>query len=299
MIGRMVRGITGDGLRLEGMVGPPEAASRGTGVLYVHGGAGRFYSPSFVIALGEWLTEAGYTFLAANNRGHDVASTAGRMTPDGLQVVPIGSMRDNFVDCVYDIRCWLDELEKLGCPRLAIFAHSYGCAKSVYYLGESGDPRVQALVLTSPGDGAGRRLYENPAKQQRELAQAAAMVAEGRGDDLMSESGAHFAMSVRTFIDHYAPESKSAVFNFWERPSNYAFSHYRKLAIPILAMYGTVQETVPAERVKATLGLLRREASASPRVDTRVFEGATHWFTGYEEPLAEAVTSWLREVLPA
>lgn len=300
MIGRLMRGITEDGLRLEAMVAPPEAARRGTGVLYVHGSAGRFYSPSFVIALGAQLTAAGYTFLAANNRGHDVATTAGRMGPNGtVDPVPIGSYRDTFTDCIYDIRCWLDELERLGCPRLAIFAHSFGCAKSVYYLGETGDARVQALVIASPGDGVGRRMLEDPERLRRDLARAEALVAAGRGDVEGPESRAHFPMSARTFLTFYSPDSKAAVFNFFGRQSDYSFSHYRRLPIPILATYGTVAEPVPTDRIPHALDLLQRQALASPRVDTRVFEGSNHWYTNYEDALAGAVTSWLREVLPA
>jgi hypothetical protein len=62
----------------------------------------------------------------------------------------------------------------------------------------------------------------------------------------------------------------------------------------LFACFGTDDEDTGTE---ADLEMIRRNAMASSRVDTRMFEGAGHGFSGHETELAEALAVWA-EALP-
>jgi len=67
-----------------------------------------------------------------------------------------------------------------------------------------------------------------------------------------------------------------------------------KLRCPLFACFGTNDEDTGTE---ADLATIRRNATASSRVDTRMFEGAGHGFSGHEAELAAALAAWAETLL--
>ena len=63
-----------DGLLLEGVaIHPLGGASRPVSVVWIHGNASRFYDYPYVM-IGRALATAGYPFVSANTRGHDIST---------------------------------------------------------------------------------------------------------------------------------------------------------------------------------------------------------------------------------
>jgi len=66
--------------------------------------------------------------------------------------------------------------------------------------------------------------------------------------------------------------------------------------VPILALFGTTQETVPFDRLDTVFDRLQREAKRAPSFQRYVFEDANHFYSGYGDEVAAATPEWLREI---
>src|SRR5215469_15526947 len=63
-----------DGYLLEGVLMRPVGATpHPVSVVWIHGNASRFYDYPYVV-IGRALAEAGYPFISANTRGHDISA---------------------------------------------------------------------------------------------------------------------------------------------------------------------------------------------------------------------------------
>jgi pimeloyl-ACP methyl ester carboxylesterase len=266
-----------DGLPLEGaVIRPVGRATEPIPLLFVHGLTGKFYSPS-TVRIGRELAERGYTFVTGNNRGHD-GGYPYRPGPDVPPRIYGGSWEDVF-ECVHDISAWLTFTVGLGFERVALLGHSLGARKVAYYQGERGDERVAGLVTASP-----------PIKSVRPrpelIAQAEAMVAAGRGADLLPWGISPAGMgtsSAQAYLDRFKPGWDM----FGVEGGDCAIARVR---CPLLAVYGTEEAWVGGAD---ELEMIRVKAQSAARVDTRLFEGADHSYTGQHVAVAEALADWL------
>jgi pimeloyl-ACP methyl ester carboxylesterase len=222
------------------------------------------------------LAGEGYTVISGNNRGHDFGTMLRRA--DGTAVLAGGGW-ECFDESPRDVAAWITFAESLGFGRVALFGHSLGALKVVYYKALRQDGRVAGLVAGSPPLRAGR---SDPSL----VAQAERMVAEGRGRDLLAwgtspaGAGTHSAQTylnrVRTGIDVYG----------LDRPE----PAVAKVRCPLLALYGTDEAWVGGA---ADLEVIKRNATAAGTVETAMIEGADHSYTGHERDVARVVDTWL------
>ena len=85
---------------------------------------------------------------------------------------------------VKDLAAWMDFVEHQGFAKVVLVGHSAGWATLRAYQSETQDPRVAGLVLAS---GQARSLSNEFDPQL--VAQAAKLVADGQGDDLVRLPG--------------------------------------------------------------------------------------------------------------
>jgi pimeloyl-ACP methyl ester carboxylesterase len=266
-----------DGLPLEGaVIGPTGPHRQPVPLLFVHGLTGKFYSPS-VVRIGRELAQRGYTFVTGNNRGHD-GGYPFRPSPDAPPRIFGGSWEDVF-ECVHDISAWLTFTVGLGFARVGLLGHSLGARKVALYQGGRQDERVAGLVTASPPIRSVRPRPEL-------IAQASAMVAAGRGQDLLpwgiSQAGMGTS-SARAYLDRFKPGWD--VFGVEGGESAIA-----RVRCPLLAFYGTEESWVGGAD---ELELIKRNARAAARVETRLFEGADHSYTGKHVQVGETLAAWL------
>ena len=269
-----------DGYTLEGVVIRPASGTRPRPIplIWVHGLTGKFYGSS-AIRVGRALAGHGYTTISGNNRGHDFGTMLRRA--DGTAVLGGGGW-ELFDESPYDVGAWIGFAESLGFARVALFGHSLGALKVVYYQAGRQDPRVAGLVAGSPPVRAGR---SDPSL----LAQAERMVADGRGQDLLpwgsspAGAGTHSAQTylnrIRTNIDVYGTDTPDPL--------------VARIRCPLLALYGSDEAWVGGA---ADLAMIERNATASARVETALIEGADHVYTGHEAEVARVVSRWLGDL---
>jgi alpha-beta hydrolase superfamily lysophospholipase len=129
---------TEDGLCLQGV------HYRGAGralLLAMHGMSGNFIENHWGNVLGLRLSEMGFDFIYAHNRGYchvnDIFVNR-RSKDQGYETKRIGVTYERFADCLVDISGWLKKACELGCPRVFLLGHSLGCVKVLHYLHRRG-----------------------------------------------------------------------------------------------------------------------------------------------------------------
>src|SRR5712691_9251975 len=101
-----------------------------------------FYGPSFFDTVGDALVANGTAILRVNSRGHDQAYH--------LQQRRLGAAYEVIDDCRLDFTAWLDFAAARGFRRVALWGHSLGAVKTIYFLSVARDPRVICAVASSP-----------------------------------------------------------------------------------------------------------------------------------------------------
>jgi pimeloyl-ACP methyl ester carboxylesterase len=291
----VARITTADGFPLFGLGHGLEQAD--TAVLYVHGLGGNAFT-LFSDDLATALPPAGHPFVRGNLRTADLLRID--EFPDSGVVGKGGGAFHRFDDSVRDIAAWMDYLQSRGHQRVILFGHSLGSLKSVHYLGTTGDPRVVGLVLASTADLIALHESRYTAEQRDAFAALAQrMVAEGRGDELMPLECAmgllRQPVCAASYLDRFGAEPAWDVMDLYGRGSQRAFTALRRVKVPTLAIFGTVNETVPADRIDHAFAVLREAATMAPSFRTAVLDGANHFYTGYGAPLASILLNWIRE----
>jgi len=270
-----------DGIILAGLVIQPAAEPvKSTAVVWIPGLSIHFYHPSF-IPIGRELAGLGFTFVIGNHRGHDIGANLWRKTADGQGMIPTrgGALWERFEESPRDVAAWIDFAARLGQQQdVALVGHSFGGPKVLYYQAQRQDPRVMGLILASA-------TTEFAPPDAELIAQAEQMVADGRGEDLLPW-GSTDVWVVRTL--------SAQTYLSWQRIPDLYGAHTPQSAIaqircPLLVCYGTNEGFDPT----ADFELIRRNAIAAPRIDTKLFEGANHGYDNHERDVAQAIAHWI------
>lgn len=168
------------------------------GVLLFHGNMRNFYTGPARFLPGH-LVPRGYDCFAFNRRGHDILTTGDDRLPQGgaYQTAAQG-MEDNAYAATF--------LAAEGHPSPVVIGHSNGGLLAAAYAARH--PEVRALVLLSahaggPGHVAHLARTGLLGADQHEvlLATARALVAEGRGDELLRTPGWWYLLSAASYVD--------------------------------------------------------------------------------------------------
>jgi dienelactone hydrolase len=278
----LVEVTTADDVPLAGaLVRPAGGATHPLLVLWIHGAGVRFYLQS-VLDVCRGLARRGYACLSINTRGHDFVTRLN----SGRRRTLAGTAYERIEECGHDLRAWLDLAAARGFGRVALVGHSYGGVKAVYDHVMRPDERVATVVLASSNSaiafGAGEQLRAAPEL----VALAERMEAEGRGEELLpwgSTPGEVLpTVSAQTYL------SRARAYPFFHgdgvRPPALA-----RIRCPLFAFFVAGEPGAGAGRLE----VVRRTATAAPRVETQLVEGAEHVYRGCEEPVAAAIAAWL------
>lgn len=265
-----------DGVPLEGaLIAPEDGMSRDLAIVWIHGGASKFYERHYV-HIGRELASRGYAFLTGNTRGHDAFTLLWR----GGEAVPAGGSFERFDEAPRDITAWVNFAMTLGVRGVVLAGHSIGASKVAYYQGGQRDSRVKGLVAASPIVG----WQAHPER----VALAEQMVADGLGEDLLPHLegtprwnivSAQMVLTRDQIIRH-AFDSES------EEPS------IARVLCPILVLYGAGEEVG-----SDWLEKLRENSRSTSHIDFQIVEGAQHEYAGQERDVAELITGWMEQRL--
>jgi pimeloyl-ACP methyl ester carboxylesterase len=260
---------TADGVETAGLLYAPVGRAPRGGVVLVHGYGSNFYSGS-TGHLSRALAEHGFMTIAINMRDHDA-----------------GPKTTLFEENRLDEQAAVEELARRGVAPLAIVGSSLGTNGVLFYVAETHDPRVRAVVLLA---GPGNAFEWNVRRLGRErametLQEAQRLQAAGRGKELMLVDLGPLGKALYS-ADHLVslrgPQTKSD-----------PFKNIARVTGPVLLVYGTADRLVESEIGRR----LKAAATKAPRADLIEIAGADHDFSTHRDELASTVERWLREVL--
>jgi len=260
---------------------PPKESAKPIAIIWMHGWGVNFYSPTYV-NIGRRLAERGFTTVAINTRMHDIGTIetyrfGKRIRGGGYWGVPSEEVKD--------LSAWMDFVEHQGFAKVVLVGHSAGWATLRAYQSEKQDPRVAGLVMAS---GQARSLSNESDPQL--VAQAAKLVADGQGDDLVRLPNRSFPsyVSAATYLD-IARTSTDMLDFFGEHTPNPGVT---RIHCPLLAFFGTRESDVGTE---ADLEVLKASIVRQPKhptVTTAMISGADHMYTGEETQVAQIIATW-------
>lgn len=287
MFGELVRAVTKDKLKLQGLlVSPKKPASRV--VLYIHGLEGNFYENEFIGDLAEAINEAGFAFCAVNTRGAGVLTDFVSDKTGTITYSSVGAAKELVDDVLTDIQAWIDFLTKRGFKEFVLCGHSLGTIKVIHYQGTKQNPKVKGIILLEPVD------YTSFAEQtagknfEKYLEKAKKLIDEGKGKELLPDNW-HFLVkcSAQTYWDWFRKDSPARIFEFSKKDFNY--SQIASLKIPVLAIAGDKDQYI--KDTKHTLDLICLHTKDCTPV---LIKGGDHWYNGVTSQLQRGVRSWLR-----
>lgn len=236
-------------------------------VLHVHGkgssvlsGPSRFLPPLL----------PGIAHLAVNMRCHDLAYTVGT---DDWAVD--GGMWEDLSTGHLDLAAGVAHLRERGVEQVVVSGHSSGGFYAADLMPR--DAGIAAWVLLSPlttNKNPFPLWWPDPEDRDRAAALARAMVAEGRGRDLIPVSGWYQAISAASLVQRL------------EEPDGVWLESVAHATSPVLMAWGDAEP-----RHALWDDLFRRFARGA---DQRlVLAGADHYYRGQERDLAAAIADFL------
>jgi len=262
---------TDDDERLHGALLTPREAKSDLALLFVHGVAMNFYLPP-LFNFGQELSERGHHCFVINTRGHDWISRAGNLTKFG------GSAYENLEDCLADLDGALEFLKNRRYRRFILVGHSLGAIKSIIYQGTRQREDVIGIVSCSaPKQFYSERISRQPQFRQL-IEQAETMVAEGRGEELMSVSvGATPGIfTARSHLNKYGKDDRNDC-----RP------YAKQLGCPLLAIVGGGEPKFFYEYAQEIA------AGAAPNGTCKLVDGANHFYNRHAAQMVEVIYQWL------
>ena len=274
---------TEDGLVMTGLqVTPARPRSRRLAVIWIHGAGTNFYLPSYV-AIARATASLGYPFITGNTRMHDIGSV---LTYQPAQLRG-GSYWGLPSEEPLDIAAWVAHASARGYQEVVLVGHSAGGPAARGYLAQRDDARVVGLVMASVGVDPSQAGTEDPER----LKTAREMVASGRLGDFLP----NLRLSAATYVDYADTPPEMRDF-YGAKTPNPAITRIR---CPLLAWFGSREPDIgTAADLQRLRELIGRHPQGPARVDTRIVEGADHFYAGQETQIAKVLVDWITQ-LPA
>jgi pimeloyl-ACP methyl ester carboxylesterase len=261
---------------LDGALHLPDGPATAGAVLLFHGNTMNFYvgAPRF---LPPALTAMGYACLAFNRRGHDILSIRDSRAAEGAAF-------QLTADGVEDNRIAAQWMKQRGFPAPVVIGHSNGGMLAVPHV--VAHPDTPAMILLS-AHGGGRDAVRRSSQTglmaanrfEEIMTQAHALVAAGRGGELMLMPGWWYVITAESLLDR-------------ETQMPDILDLAPRVACPVLYLRGDQEsaENYPAEQFQARAG-------GPCEVD--IIPNCDHFYRGREDAVIERVTAWLNKTLPA
>jgi pimeloyl-ACP methyl ester carboxylesterase len=267
--------IPTDTVPLDGALHLPDGGAAAGAVLLFHGNTMNFYvgAPRF---LPPALTSMGYACLAFNRRGHDILSIRDSRAAEGAAF----QLTHEGID---DNRIAARWMADRGFPAPVVIGHSNGGMLAVPHV--VAHPETPAMILLSAHGGGRdgvRRTSQSglmAADRLAEISEAAhALVAAGRGKELMLMPGWWYVITAESFLDRM-----TAMPDILELAPS--------IRCPVLYIRGDQEsaDSYPAEAFAA------RAAGAC---EVAIIPNCDHFYRNRDQAVIDCVTSWLRQTFP-
>jgi len=148
---KKVRCVTEDEIDLVGFL--YDSSNKSSWNLIFPGVDGNILTNEFIDVLGNKISRTGFNFLCCHHRGSFQIISSNPL--DSIRKgKTIGSVFENFNDCVYDFDAWINYAIMNGAKNINLIGHSHGCNKLIYYMSTQNKFKsyINNVILLSPLD---------------------------------------------------------------------------------------------------------------------------------------------------
>jgi pimeloyl-ACP methyl ester carboxylesterase len=281
---RLLDAATADGGHVELAVHPVDPPERADiGVVHIHGKGGNFYSLPFR-PLVPHLGRVPALHVSVNMRCHDLGYTRTDIpSADSVKAADVavgGGWWEDLELGIHDIAAAVSYARDQGCRSIFLVGHSAGGFYAADYV--SRDSSVSGLVLLSPLTSNKTNLqmwFPQEGQLATALAEARAMVAEGRGHHIIPLGAWYYGVSATTLL-----QRASEADGVWSTNLNRA-------DVPLLVLWGSEESRGP----------LFRELVENLKVrDKQYLElpGGDHNYIGQEARTASHIKEFIADRCP-
>lgn len=269
---------TDDGITLHGALWRPVGGKARIGIVIAAGAGSEFYD-DLLVWLGENFARSGYIALSMNRRDHAQEQWYHKFEPSAM-----------------DHRYMIDFLAAHGAQAIVLAGHSYGTLTGPYYVAQSDDARVKAIILYGPHgykrDGL-TRSFSSQSEYDRTAATAKEMVAAGRGTETfllppIRPGGRPRSSTYETFLNRGGPDTKAVPVEIIKNVQRRPILAIRDPADPYLATIPPAQQLLQEANKNLEYVLL-------PDIKNGKMDAAAHQFRGREEEVLRITLEWLKK----
>ncbi|MEJ0093186.1 MAG: alpha/beta hydrolase [Methylocella sp.] len=252
-------------------------------VIMIHG-SGSSFRKLPQSALGGRLAAAGYAALAIDTRQHDEKINT-----------------DNFYDVRKDIEAAVLTAKALGYRKIVVQGHSLGNIQVQFYAATNWDQDIKAVILLGAFGNLPwktRTMLVQDEDKFRQLAgEALASLHEKTADHFLPSKMPYFSgqvagVTAQHFLTYRWDKTSAADGTYW----------IRRIPLPVLILRDQADSVVQPFESYMLLDAAHTDGSLVQRVDyvllpdSRSPSEKGHFFEGNEQPLADAVVKWLRDL---
>lgn len=182
-----------------------------------------------------------------------------------------------------EVAAAVNYLETLGFKDVILMGSSLGSITSTRYLADTQDRRIKANVHFSPTADLNKGVLWRIGEEafRKKIEEAGRIVSEGKGSETVL-AGAVFSSVARTWLDIWGPQSQAV-----------NSQRISEVGTPILLLLNGIDAKMDERSLKFS-ELLKRNASASPKVDLIFYPGeVNHSFYPVHDQVIVDVVNWL------
>jgi dienelactone hydrolase len=183
-----------------------------------------------------------------------------------------------FDESVTDIAAAVDALAKRGVASVVLAGQGLGALQAARYMVETGDARVRALILVSPGADLADDWRAKVGEERYWRTVDAASRAVNEGGRSFVDLGDGLIFTPPTFLDWYGPTAKTSL-----------TASLASIEEPILLIAGGQDAAAPAVRLDA----LKSIAFLSRGVEIKTYAGAARDLSPVAAQVAADAAAWL------
>jgi alpha-beta hydrolase superfamily lysophospholipase len=286
---KIVKAKTKDGIHFTGFLSEPVKEKKGI-IVHIHGMAGSPYDNSWYPYFHELFPKSGYAFLVGQHRG---TGSITQFFKEPNQYPNYGDAFELFEDSAEDIDTWVNFARSLGYSNTILQGHSFAPSKITYYVNQRASVDIEALIYISPVDMLGMTTVNNDHDHKSMLQEAREFVKDGNPRQLLSQLlDGEYYISAQTYANLFEDDAYANVFCYTNRKHDWSFVN--KIKLPILLIGGT--KDFPIESVSSSndaFKILKQELKNSLQVSSKIYQGATHSFEGYERQIVTDVVDFV------
>lgn len=291
MKGELIRTVTADGLELTGFLIDKKSEMV---VFHSHGTAGDFYTHKFIETEGEKLSKENISFLTANNRGHDVYAEIRKHNKGKAEWIQIGGGFERFEDCLFDIKAWLDFLQKRGIKKVILQGHSLS-QKNLYYQSIKKDKRVVGQIHLSPQNDDGLMFfYLGKEKYNSTNQEIKKMVEQGKGNIVLPQELSPVSYVTSAQMYHgYLTDYGVGTLTPYHNPNSPNWKVISDVRQPLLVVFGSKDAYMkPSPEIAAKI--VREKTKKNKKALVKTISGANHSYMDFENELVDLIFNWLK-----